>query len=187
VRSPGLPGLADRRPNDEGRPATICGASGNACRAGEVAIFDRSWYGRVLVERVEGLPPRPNGARLYEINEFEAGRRRRRWSSSSSSSTSPRRSRTRGSSPGSTIHGSRKVGEEDFRNRARRADYLAALADMFEQTRWAPGPLSGRQAARSPRLGASRGVGRPAGDRQRINGPLGAESVQRGEGSLARL
>ncbi len=39
---------------------------------GEVAIFDRSWYGRVLVERVEGLTPEPEWRKAYEdIVNFE--------------------------------------------------------------------------------------------------------------------
>jgi polyphosphate:AMP phosphotransferase len=41
-------------------------------RAGRVTIFDRSWYGRVLVERVEGFAAEPEWRRAYtEINEFE--------------------------------------------------------------------------------------------------------------------
>lgn len=41
-------------------------------RHGQIAIFDRSWYGRVLVERVEGLTPIPEWIRAYEeINGFE--------------------------------------------------------------------------------------------------------------------
>mgnify|MGYP000978962907 CR=1 FL=1 len=41
-------------------------------RHGQIAIFDRSWYGRVLVERVEGLTPVPEWIRAYEeINAFE--------------------------------------------------------------------------------------------------------------------
>lgn len=41
-------------------------------RHGQIAIFDRSWYGRVLVERVEGLTPIPEWIRSYEeINAFE--------------------------------------------------------------------------------------------------------------------
>jgi PPK2 family polyphosphate:nucleotide phosphotransferase len=40
---------------------------------GTFAIFDRSWYGRVLVERVEKLAAKPDWQRAYdEINEFEA-------------------------------------------------------------------------------------------------------------------
>ena len=39
---------------------------------GEIAIFDRSWYGRVLVERVRHLTPQADWQRAYgEINEFE--------------------------------------------------------------------------------------------------------------------
>src|SRR5271154_1109165 len=39
---------------------------------GEMAIFDRSWYGRVLVERVEGFANREEWKRAYdEINAFE--------------------------------------------------------------------------------------------------------------------
>jgi hypothetical protein len=44
-----------------------------AAPRGEIAVFDRSWYGRVLVERVEGFAPRAQWRRGYdEINEFEA-------------------------------------------------------------------------------------------------------------------
>src|SRR4029453_19092570 len=42
-------------------------------KAGEAAIFDRSWYGRVLAERVEGLAGPAAWRRAYdEINEFES-------------------------------------------------------------------------------------------------------------------
>ena len=110
--------------------------------AGEVAIFDRSWYGRVLVERVEGFASEAEWRRAYdEINELEAqlgadgtlivklffhitqevqdarllarlDHKWKRW----------------------------KVSAEDIRNRARRADYITALRDMFAETdtRWAP-------------------------------------------------
>ena len=44
----------------------------NVPRLGNVAIFDRSWYGRVLVERVEGLCSEADWMRAYqEINDFE--------------------------------------------------------------------------------------------------------------------
>src|SRR6188472_1718424 len=37
-----------------------------------ISVFDRSWYGRVLVERVEGLASQKDWRRAYrEINEFE--------------------------------------------------------------------------------------------------------------------
>lgn len=39
---------------------------------GQIAIFDRSWYGRVLVERIEGFAKEPEWKRAYgEINNFE--------------------------------------------------------------------------------------------------------------------
>ena len=41
-------------------------------RAGSVTVYDRSWYGRVLVERVEGFARREEWSRAYlEINDFE--------------------------------------------------------------------------------------------------------------------
>ena len=41
-------------------------------KAGHIAIFDRSWYGRVLVERVEGFATEDEWRRAYqEVNEFE--------------------------------------------------------------------------------------------------------------------
>jgi polyphosphate:AMP phosphotransferase len=44
----------------------------NIPRRGDVAIFDRSWYGRVLVERVEGFAEPEDWMRAYqEINDFE--------------------------------------------------------------------------------------------------------------------
>ena len=42
-------------------------------KAGTISIFDRSWYGRVLVERIEGFASEAEWRRAYrEINEFEA-------------------------------------------------------------------------------------------------------------------
>ena len=39
---------------------------------GQITIFDRSWYGRVLVERVEGFATKEEWMRAYdEINDFE--------------------------------------------------------------------------------------------------------------------
>jgi polyphosphate:AMP phosphotransferase len=45
----------------------------NIPRDGDVGIFDRSWYGRTLVERVEGFAPESAWSRAYsEINDFES-------------------------------------------------------------------------------------------------------------------
>lgn len=46
----------------------------NIPEAGEIRIFDRTWYGRVMVERIEGFCSRQDWKRAYnEINEFEHG------------------------------------------------------------------------------------------------------------------
>ncbi|HEY5712969.1 MAG TPA: polyphosphate kinase [Allosphingosinicella sp.] len=111
-------------------------------KTGEVAIFDRSWYGRVLVERVEGFATPAEWRRAYdEINEFEAGLAADgaiivKLFFHVTREEQDKRFKARLDHPWKQW----KVGEEDFRNRARRADYLAALADMFEHTdtRWAP-------------------------------------------------
>lgn len=111
-------------------------------RAGEVAIFDRSWYGRVLVERVEGFATEAEWRRAYdEINELESqlaadGATIVKLFFHVTQETQDERLRARLDHPWKRW----KVNEEDLRNRARRADYLDALADMFAQTdtRWAP-------------------------------------------------
>lgn len=111
-------------------------------RAGEVAIFDRSWYGRVLVERVEGFATHAEWRRAFdEINEFEAqltadGTTLVKLFFHITQATQDARLRARLAHPWKTW----KVNEEDFRNRARRDDYLAAIKEMFEltDTRWAP-------------------------------------------------
>jgi polyphosphate kinase 2 (PPK2 family) len=110
--------------------------------AGEIAIFDRSWYGRVLVERVEGFASEVEWRRAYdEINEYEAqqsfdGAAIVKLFFHVTREEQDRRLKARLDHPWKRW----KVTEEDFRNRARRADYLAAIAEMFERTdtRWAP-------------------------------------------------
>jgi AMP-polyphosphate phosphotransferase len=109
---------------------------------GEICIFDRTWYGRVLVERVEGFCSEADWKRAFdEINEFEAQQ-------GDNSNTlikifmhitqdeQDKRLRDRLESPWKRW----KTGKDDFRNRARRADYLKAYAEMLERTdtRWAP-------------------------------------------------
>jgi polyphosphate kinase 2 (PPK2 family) len=110
--------------------------------AGEVAIFDRSWYGRILVERVEGFASAAEWRRAFdEINEFEAGLVADgalvvKLFFHVTQEEQDKRLAARLEHPWKQW----KVGQEDFRNRARRADYLAALDDMFahNDTRWAP-------------------------------------------------
>ena len=111
-------------------------------RAGEAAIFDRSWYGRVLVERVEGFATPAEWRRAYdEINEFES-----QIAADSctvvklffhvTQETQDKRFRARLEHPWKRW----KVTEEDLRNRARRKDYVEVIKEMFDQTdmHWAP-------------------------------------------------
>jgi len=110
--------------------------------AGEVGIFDRSYYGRVLVERVEGFASETEWRRAFdEINELEAslandGAVIVKLFFHITQKEQDKRLAAR------LDHAWKrwKVGPEDFRNRARRADYLAAMKEMFAETdsRWAP-------------------------------------------------
>lgn len=109
---------------------------------GQIAVFDRSWYGRVLVERVEGFASEKEWRRGYdEINAFEAqqqddGTTIVKLFVHITQDVQDDRLKKRLQHPWKRW----KTGAEDFRNRARRSDYLAAMADMFEETdtRWAP-------------------------------------------------
>ncbi|HEY0112931.1 MAG TPA: polyphosphate kinase [Allosphingosinicella sp.] len=110
--------------------------------SGEIAIFDRSWYGRVLVERVEGFASEAEWRRAYdEINEFEAqqsfdGTAVVKLFFHVTQETQDERLKARLEHPWKRW----KVTAEDFRNRSRRADYVAAVEEMLERTdtRWSP-------------------------------------------------
>ncbi|HEY0148594.1 MAG TPA: polyphosphate kinase [Allosphingosinicella sp.] len=128
---------------------------------GEVAIFDRSWYGRVLVERVEAFATEAEWRRGYdEINEFEAqqcfdGAQVIKLFLHITQETQDERLKARLDDPWKRW----KVTPEDFRNRGRRADYLAAAQEMLERTntRWAPWTVvngNNKKAARIAALSA---------------------------------
>ena len=110
--------------------------------AGEIAVFDRSWYGRVLVERVEGFATEGQWRRGYdEINEFEAqqaddGTSIVKLFFHVTQEVQDERLRARTEHPWKRW----KVTAEDFRNREKRPDYIRAVNDMFAHTdtRWAP-------------------------------------------------
>jgi polyphosphate kinase 2 (PPK2 family) len=103
---------------------------------GNIAIFDRTWYGRVLVERVEALARPKEWRRAYdEINAFEKmladdGVQLVKLFLHVSADEQLRRFRERVTTPTKRW----KMTAEDIRNRARRRDYLAALDDMFALT-----------------------------------------------------
>ena len=107
-----------------------------------IAIFDRSWYGRVLVERVEGYCTEKDWKRGYdEINEFEAqqvdsGTAIIKLFVHITQKTQDKQLAQRLDDPFKRW----KTGAEDYRNRDRRKDYVDAIHDMFDRTdtRWAP-------------------------------------------------
>ena len=109
---------------------------------GEIVVYDRTWYGRVLVERVEGYCSEADWKRGYdEINEFEAQQRDNgvtlvKIFLHTTAETQDERFKERIASPWKRW----KTGKDDYRNRARRDEYLKAYADMFDRTdtRWAP-------------------------------------------------
>ena len=111
-------------------------------QAGEIAIFDRSWYGRVLVERVEKPAEPDEWRRAYrEINEFERlltddGIALVKLFLHVSPEEQLRRFRERVETP----YKRWKITEADFRNRARRKDYVRAVDDMLAKTSTARAP-----------------------------------------------
>ncbi|MEP2989420.1 MAG: polyphosphate kinase [Parasphingorhabdus sp.] len=108
----------------------------------EIGIFDRSWYGRVLVERVEGYCTKAEWKRGYdEINEFESqqidsGTSLIKLFFHTTQETQDKRFADRLDTPEKRW----KITDEDFRNRSKRKEYMAAIQDMFKytDTRWAP-------------------------------------------------
>jgi polyphosphate:AMP phosphotransferase len=105
-------------------------------RAGYAAVYDRSWYGRVLVERVEGLADEAQWQRAYdEINLFEQelcenGVILLKFWLHISPQEQLRRFRERERTPWKN----HKIGPDDWRNRARWRDYEAAVNDMVART-----------------------------------------------------
>jgi AMP-polyphosphate phosphotransferase len=103
---------------------------------GQIVAFDRSWYGRVLVERVEGFATTKEWRRAYrEINEFEhvlidSGIRLVKLFLHITPDEQVRRFRERLFNPLKRW----KLSYEDFRNRARWSEYETAIEDMMEET-----------------------------------------------------
>jgi polyphosphate kinase 2 (PPK2 family) len=103
---------------------------------GGISVFDRSWYGRVLVERVEGLTAEPDWRRAYdEINEFERlliddGTRVIKLFLHITPEEQLRRFEDRLRDPMKRW----KLTYEDFRNRGNWQDYEAATEDMVRRT-----------------------------------------------------
>ena len=105
-------------------------------RAGRVTIYDRSWYGRVLVERVEGFASEPEWKRAYaEINDFEDQLVRhgivlcKYWVH-----ITKEEQLARFEAREKTIYKQWKLTAEDWRNREKWDDYEDAVNDMVERT-----------------------------------------------------
>jgi len=103
---------------------------------GEIVIFERSWYGRVLAERVEGLASETDWMRAYEeINEFEE-----QWLRNGAilckfwlqigRDEQLRRFKSREQTRFKRL----EVDQEDWRNRKKWAAYEQAAADMVDRT-----------------------------------------------------
>jgi polyphosphate kinase 2 (PPK2 family) len=105
-------------------------------KAGHVGIYDRSWYGRVLVERVEGFASTEQWSRAYEeINSFE--RDLIQWGAillkfwvDITPEEQLRRFEARQNDPSKSW----KITDEDWRNRDKYPQYKMAVDDMFRLT-----------------------------------------------------
>jgi polyphosphate kinase 2 (PPK2 family) len=105
-------------------------------KAGHITIFDRTWYGRVLVERVEGFCSEAEWQRAYrEINEFERqlvdfGTVIVKFWLQIDREEQLRRFNDRKNTP----EKSWKITDDDWRNRDKWRQYKTAVVDMLHQT-----------------------------------------------------
>ncbi|HEX7245336.1 MAG TPA: UDP-galactose-lipid carrier transferase [Solirubrobacterales bacterium] len=129
---------------------------------GGMAVFDRSWYGRVLVERVDGLATREQWLRAYdEINGFERTLADegtivvKLWLHISESEQLKRFER-RAADPLKAW----KLTDDDWANRERRSAYLEAIEDMIARTDQprAPWSLIAAESKRYARVAVVRAV-----------------------------
>jgi polyphosphate:AMP phosphotransferase len=103
---------------------------------GRITIYDRTWYGRVLVERIEKFAAEADWMRAYsEINDFEEQLARNgavvcKYWLQISKDEQYRRFKEREK----TRHKQFKITEEDWRNRKKWDEYQVAAADMIERT-----------------------------------------------------
>ncbi len=105
-------------------------------KAGHVAIFDRTWYGRVLVERIEGFSSKKEWQRAYrEINDMEqdllnAGAIVLKFWIHIDKDEQERRFKARAENPDKQW----KITEEDWRNRKKWDQYEEAVNEMLIRT-----------------------------------------------------
>jgi polyphosphate kinase 2 (PPK2 family) len=122
---------------------------------GELAVFDRSWYGRVLVERIEGFATPAAWNRAYdEINAFERmltddGMVLVKFFLHIDQDTQLERFKAREKDPIKNF----KIGPDDWRNRKKWPEYTEAIHDMFDRTHrpdapWIPVAANDKRHAR---------------------------------------
>jgi len=111
-------------------------------RRGHFALFDRSWYGRVLVERVEGLCTEADWMRAYgEINDFEHSLVQHRVVIAKFWLAVTKDEQYRRFKQRETVAFKRfKITDEDWRNREKWDAYEAAVCDMVDRTSTASTP-----------------------------------------------
>ena len=105
-------------------------------KTGHIAIFDRTWYGRVMVERLEGFCSTNDWQRAYnEINEFE--KELSQWGAviikfwvQIDKDTQLERFTERQNTPEKQW----KITDEDWRNREKWDQYEVAVEEMLEKT-----------------------------------------------------
>ena len=105
-------------------------------KTGHITIFDRSWYGRVLVERIEGFCTQDEWKRAFrEINEFE-----RQLADFGAAIVKfwihidPEEQLRRFKARKETAHKQWKITDEDWRNREKARQYEVAVCDMLRRT-----------------------------------------------------
>jgi polyphosphate kinase 2 (PPK2 family) len=122
---------------------------------GGMTVFDRSWYGRVLVERVEGFASEEQWQRAYgEIDDFERSLAEEgaiivKFWLHVSADEQLKRFEARAKDPLKSW----KLTDEDWRNREKRPQYEAAVEEMLEKTdhpyaRWHLVPAESKRYAR---------------------------------------
>lgn len=111
-------------------------------RRGRFVLYDRSWYGRVLVERVEGFAPEVAWHRAYsEINDFEEQLVEsgivvvKFWLAVSKEEQLVRFKKRQ-----ATAFKQYKITPDDWRNRGKWNDYIKAAGDMIDRTSTSTAP-----------------------------------------------
>lgn len=131
-------------------------------KRGQVTLYDRSWYGRVLVERVEGFAREQDWRQAYlEINDFEEQLVEDRvslvklWLHISAEEQLARFEARK-----KLAYKQHKLTEEDYRNREKRFSYEQAAHEMFERTstEYAPWHRIAANDKRAARLSVLRAV-----------------------------